>query len=30
MYGGLDMPNGSNNMEIAKEGSKDVWIIWKG
>ena len=27
MYGGLDMPYGSNNM---KEGSLDVWIIWKG
>ena len=29
-YGGLDIPYGSNNIKIAKEGSLDDWIIWKG
>ena len=29
MYGGLDTPYGSINMEIAKKGSLDVWITWK-
>ena len=29
MYGGLDMPYGSNNVKIAKEGPLDVWMTWK-